>query len=462
MNMKKLLIIIIAVSLMACKNEPSVNYAIISGTLLNPTGSEALSINAIDRSFTKKLEITSTGSFLDTLKIENTKDFVLYDGKNPVFLYLQSGDNISINYDIKDFDKTLEITGEGSRISNYLIAKRAIEKKQLEGTRNVYKLDEIEFKELANKIADLQIEELEKTAGIPEAYITREKRAINYLYLNLLSNYENNYKRQNRKPNFKVSDGFLTELETIDYDNDEDYDFSVYYKGLVNNYFYKKTIDIAKRERLSNGMALIKSLSEITKPSKLKNSILFNYANQNLNRENNIKAFYNAFMETSTNDEHKKEITEVYNKLKSTNVGEPSPKFVNYENNTGGTTSLDDLKGKYVYIDVWATWCGPCIREIPALKVIEKQFHGKNIEFVSISIDKKRDYDKWKKMIVNKDLKGIQLLADNEWKSSFVQEYAIKGIPHFILIDPDGNIVNANAPRPSSPDIVSLINSLDI
>ena len=62
--------------------------------------------------------------------------------------------------------------------------------------------------------------------------------------------------------------------------------------------------------------------------------------------------------------------------------GMPSPIFENYENHKGGTTSLSDFKGKYVYVDVWATWCGPCKREIPSLKKVEAQYHGKNIAFV--------------------------------------------------------------------------------
>ncbi|MEP5341301.1 MAG: TlpA disulfide reductase family protein [Algibacter sp.] len=460
--MKKLLIIIIAVSAIACKNSEPIDYAIISGTVLNTAGPKTLSINAMDRSFTKTLEITEAGAFVDTLKT-NIKDYVLYDGKNPVFLYVTPGDNIAINYDVKDFDNTLQITGEGSRISNYMVKKRAIEKEQLDGKNNPYQLQETEFKELANKIADLQIEELEKTAGIPEDYVAKERKSINYLYLNLLKNYENQYKRVNRTQNFKVTDGFLTELETIDYDIDEDYEFSIYYKQLVNNYFFEKTKALSTTKGLTNGMALIESLNEIaSKDSRIRNEMLYNYANQNLTREKDIKGFYNAFIANSTNEEQKTKITETYKKLNATNPGEPSPKFVNYENNAGGTTSLDDLKGKYVYIDVWATWCGPCIKEIPALKEVEKQFHGKNIEFVSISIDKEKDHDKWKKMIVDKDLKGMQLMADNEWKSSFVEDYAIKGIPRFILIDPAGNIVNANAPRPSSPSLVSLIESLKI
>ncbi|MFC0605811.1 TlpA family protein disulfide reductase [Winogradskyella pulchriflava] len=150
--------------------------------------------------------------------------------------------------------------------------------------------------------------------------------------------------------------------------------------------------------------------------------------------------------------------------------GSVSPKFVDYENFAGGNTSLDDLKGKYTYIDVWATWCGPCIREIPSLKKIEKQFEGKNIQFVSISVDEGRGYkgdaaaayEGWKKMIKEKDLGGIQLLADNGFRSDFIQKYGINSIPRFILIDPDGNVVNANAPRPSNPELEKLLISLGI
>jgi len=142
--------------------------------------------------------------------------------------------------------------------------------------------------------------------------------------------------------------------------------------------------------------------------------------------------------------------------------GEVSPKFVDYENNKGGTTSLDDLKGKYVYIDVWATWCGPCKAEIPFLKEVEKAYHDKNIEFLSVSIDEAKNHDKWKQMIVEKELGGIQVFADNDWKSEFVQAYKINGIPRFILIDPAGNIVSADAPRPSSEELKSLLNELNL
>jgi thiol-disulfide isomerase/thioredoxin len=140
--------------------------------------------------------------------------------------------------------------------------------------------------------------------------------------------------------------------------------------------------------------------------------------------------------------------------------GKPSPLFAGYENHKGGTTSLADFKGKYVYIDVWATWCGPCRKEIPYLKQVEAQYHDKNIVFVSISVDKEKDHDKWKTMVKDEQLGGVQLIADKDWKSDFVVAYGIRSIPRFILIDPQGKIVRSDAPRPSDPKLKKLLDKL--
>lgn len=139
--------------------------------------------------------------------------------------------------------------------------------------------------------------------------------------------------------------------------------------------------------------------------------------------------------------------------------GKPSPGF-DYDNFKGGKTKLSDLKGKYVYIDLWATWCAPCRAEIPYLQKIEEKYHGKNIEFVSISIDKAKDNEKWKKFVTDKKLGGIQLFADKDWESEFVTNYGVTGIPRFILVDPNGNIVNSDAARPSAPELQAQLDAL--
>ena len=171
------------------------------------------------------------------------------------------------------------------------------------------------------------------------------------------------------------------------------------------------------------------------------------------------QGFFN-FLEKNYEDQHAASSKSKTNKLSK---GNSSPKFKNYINYKGGTTSLDSFKGTYVYIDVWATWCKPCLGEIPALKNLEKKYHGKKITFVSISIDDKRtagSWDqaklKWQKMVNSKNLTGVQLYAGQNLE--FIQEYQVSSIPRFILIDPKGMIVDANAPRPSNPRLVTLFN----
>ncbi|CAM4025313.1 MULTISPECIES: TlpA disulfide reductase family protein [Flavobacterium] len=139
--------------------------------------------------------------------------------------------------------------------------------------------------------------------------------------------------------------------------------------------------------------------------------------------------------------------------------GAMSPSF-NYDNYKGGKTKLEDFRGKYVYIDVWATWCAPCRAEIPFLKKLEEKYHQKDIVFLSLSIDQLKDVEKWRKLIKDKELGGVQVFADNDWNSQFIKDYNITGIPRFILIDPNGKIVKADAPRPSSPTIEAEFDAL--
>ncbi len=144
-------------------------------------------------------------------------------------------------------------------------------------------------------------------------------------------------------------------------------------------------------------------------------------------------------------------------KLKLNNTMAPGFDYVNFK---GGTTKLSDLNGKYVYIDVWATWCGPCRAEIPFLKKVEEKYQNKNIAFVSISIDVDKDLEKWKKFVEEKQLGGIQLFADKNWNSDFMKSFSINSIPRFILIDPSGKVVSADAARPSSSKLQEQLDGL--
>ena len=129
-------------------------------------------------------------------------------------------------------------------------------------------------------------------------------------------------------------------------------------------------------------------------------------------------------------------------------AGQPCPDFCLKDVN-GKEVRLADLAGKYVYIDLWATWCGPCKGEMPSLAKLEEEFAGKDITFVSISIDRNKDIDLWKKTVADMKLGGVQLhLAENwDWLKNFMPTNL--SVPRFILLDKEGKIINATMTRPS-------------
>jgi len=135
-------------------------------------------------------------------------------------------------------------------------------------------------------------------------------------------------------------------------------------------------------------------------------------------------------------------------------IGEPAIDFT-YPDKDGNEFSLSSFNSSLVYVDVWATWCGPCTAEIPALKELEHDYHNNNITFLSVSVD--TDKEAWLNMVAEKKLGGVQLWA-NGW-SAITKSYAISGIPRFMLFDANGNIISLDAPRPSSAEIRGLIDA---
>ncbi|RYG08933.1 MAG: TlpA family protein disulfide reductase [Chitinophagaceae bacterium] len=136
-----------------------------------------------------------------------------------------------------------------------------------------------------------------------------------------------------------------------------------------------------------------------------------------------------------------------------------APEF-NYANYSGGKTALTSLRGKYVYLDIWATWCAPCGAEIPYLKELEQKYKNQNIIFLSISVDKQKDYEKWLKFVSDEKLGGVQLFADKDFYSDWVKAFKVDSIPRFILIDPDGKVADPDALRPSSPELKIKLDKL--
>lgn len=147
---------------------------------------------------------------------------------------------------------------------------------------------------------------------------------------------------------------------------------------------------------------------------------------------------------------------EAFNKRRATVPGQPFPENVVLKDRNGNVVDFASFRGKYVYIDMWASWCVPCLREVPVLQQLEKTLKNDKVVFVSISIDAKEE--PWLAKLKEKNMHGHQLWNPD---NTLGQALNVKGIPFFAIYDPEGKLYMHGAPRPSQgKGLVELLEGL--
>jgi peroxiredoxin len=146
-----------------------------------------------------------------------------------------------------------------------------------------------------------------------------------------------------------------------------------------------------------------------------------------------------------------REVRTLYRKRLLLAPGQPAP-GITVHDASGKAVRLADYKGQVVYLDFWASWCGPCLAEIPASTTLKKQFEDKDVVFLYISIDDEEA--NWKKALAKHPLASAHSVHTwaKGWGSTTATGYQVDAIPAYFLIGRDGRIVSSDAPRPSLGD----------
>lgn len=162
-----------------------------------------------------------------------------------------------------------------------------------------------------------------------------------------------------------------------------------------------------------------------------------------------------AYRKVSTNRKGWEEADKVYQHYVKLKKGSLAADFTMTDKD-GKVFSLKDFRGKALYIDCWATWCGPCCGEIPYMEKLHEHYkNSKDVELISISLDSNKK--KWLQKLKEDKPKWRQFICPDNFKSQLCQNYDIDAIPRFLFFDKEGRIISLDAKRPSEQDIIRYI-----
>jgi peroxiredoxin len=472
-------VLILTVLLASCKPEVKVT-CLISGTVKNTTEKELrLAIGTkVDT-----LKLNADGTFSKEISLAKASDAIIQGKKLYASLFLVPGKDLSVTADGTDFNKDLAFGGSLAPENDYLLKKGERESATQEllnsAIRSPY--TPVDFKRIRDSIRLADIDFLGKFTSdkgkLAKDFVERQNTSIRFSYFGDLNSYPLMASHYNTdKPVipadwYAFMDGVILDDPALLDINDAKY-FIISYVGTQA----QKLAGVTPENSYNNPdvrKATFKYLLDNFKNPEFFNLIAFESLKGTIDSEGpfGMTDEINEYMTKSTDEANKKALKEMTDQWATMAPGQPAPVF-NLPDINGKMVSLTDFAGKYVFIDYWATWCGPCKAEIPEYKKLIADYKGKNIVFISISVDK--DKAAWENMVktglaetdpeTGKPLVPAKFIA-MDWLQlhdaiRYNKIWLVKYIPTFVLIDPQGKIINPRAQRPSNPELRKTIDAL--
>jgi thiol-disulfide isomerase/thioredoxin len=398
-------------------------------------------------------------------------------------VYLEPGYELTINENGRDYKAPLRFSGHGAETNNHISwVNSNVERIRWTNGRGIPELDMPGFlhrldsmKTTINNFHKQYID----TVKLPGEAIARLEFKNRLKFLNVeqeykffaLNNANNEFweARKNGRPyERRLPDGLENLAREIPFDTTLIAEGWFDYQMLLNLY-WQSEIQIPTSERLGSNssyyMMPLMTDSLIERGNYPKGIREFLHAfdvaywlsASGITPE--IEIVFGGFKKTYKNSRYLPVLNRRYDEWLALGPGKPAPDLEGYTIQ-GKKVSIKDLKGKIVYIDVWATWCGPCREEIPFSKKLQQEFSGEEtVQFLNVSVDSRRS--DWEQFLQkDKTWNGLHIIIDPEKIQSLYTTYKLFGVPDYILIDQAGNIVNMKAPPPSDEKVRSEIEKL--
>ena len=377
----------------------------------------------------------------------------LFYGRDFKWVYLEKGDRASVSFDGRDFSGTFAFDGEKAPAVKYL---NTIKLTALPDSDYALPFEEFLAKTQAKEKDAVK---LMKANGLKSAgnFVKMEEAKIKYAYGATLLMHSVGHKMMTGNMGYEPSDAYYEVIDSYLADDAMLADLDEY-RGFAVEAAH--LLDAANRNVTALYPKTVAQMNFVTdrfSDEKLRSTLLHYLAAPYVDRfgTEDIQDLENIYRTYVKDEALLADFEAKYDKWNLSAVGKPSPALSAVDID-GKEWTLEDFKGKYVYIDMWATWCGPCKREMPYLKELEERFADAQIVFLGLSVDK--DKEKWEEMVTSGAMTGVQLHLGTQ--SKFQKAYNVEGIPHFILLDKNGVVISKDMTRPSAPETAAALEAL--
>ena len=365
-----------------------------------------------------------------------------------VKLFLEPGDQLHIDADLLDLPQSLRFSGQGAANNQFLAALRTRFSDYL---RINYKDLEVDAfrKTIDQRRVEMTrfLDEGCAQGGLTPAFVDYYRAEITYDWAKELVSYPRNYERQNGRENEAIPEDYFDALEQVELVDETAIGTSHYRTFLSRNFLrlwqewndQPATKQMAAEER--------RNLFETYVPYNhakrtLHGKVLYFFLAGEIVRDFQYGLFnigeqrWAEFLQDNPYPEYTEVVEEVVREASKIKPGQPAPDFT-LDDLQGQSVSLSDFRGQAVFLDFWASWCGPCIEAVPHLEELKQQTRDQKVVFLNISLD---PADEWHQAVDEHGLTGVHVHAPGGRQSAVAQLYQVSGIPSYFLVGPDGRM----------------------